>query len=96
MWAIVDQKCWEAKSLYNCGNYIISQEFEKEHHWIRYGKLDNMMQNTLQYKRLGSQASQNTLTMLDGNWKSYFKAIKDWSKKKGDSYLGKPEMPKYK
>jgi putative transposase len=96
MWKIIDQKCWESKSLYNCANYIIKQELDKSGKWIRYNKLDNMMHNTDQYKRLGSQAAQNTLTLLDRSWKSYFRAIKDWSKKKGEGYFGKPEVPRFK
>jgi putative transposase len=34
--------------------------------------------------------------LLNKNWKSFFVAIKDWSKKKGEGYLGKPALPKYK
>jgi putative transposase len=96
MWKIIDQKCLESKSLYNCANYIVRQELNKSGKWIRYSNLDNLMQKTEQYKRFGSQVSQNILTVLDRNWKSYFVSIKDWSKKKGEGYFGKPEYPKYK
>jgi len=96
LWKVIDQKCWEAKSLYNCANYIITQEFKSTGKWIRYYSLDNMMQSTLQYKRLGSQAAQNTLVLLDRDWRSFFKGIKQWSKKKGEGFFGKPEMPFYK
>jgi putative transposase len=96
MWVVIDQKCWEAKSLYNCANYIITTKFKENGKWIRYGKLDNLMHDTLQYKRLGSQAAQNTLTLLDRNWKSFFNGIKDWSKKDGEGYFGMPELPRFK
>lgn len=43
----------------------------------------------------GAQSAQQILRLLDTNWKSFFKAIKDWSKNK-DKYLGKPKLPKYK
>ena len=96
MWKIVDQKCWEAKNLYNCANYIIRQEFDKSGKWIRYYDLDKMMQDSPQYKNLGSQASQNTLALLDKNWNAFFKGIKKWSKQKGEGFFGKPKMPFYK
>ena len=47
------------------------------------------------YKELPAQTSQQILRLLDKNWKSFFKAIKDWSKNK-EKYLGRPKLPKYK
>jgi putative transposase len=96
MWKIIDQKCWESKNLYNLANYIIRQEFFKTGKWIKYKELDKIMQKEEPYKILGSQASQNTLTLLDKNWKAFFKGIKDWSKVQGEGYLGRPKIPKYK
>ena len=46
------------------------------------------------YKLTFSQPANCTLRLLDKNWKSYFVAIKDWSKHK-EKYLGKPRLPKY-
>lgn len=40
-------------------------------------------------------ASQQCLKLLEKNWKSFFEAIKDWSKHK-DKYTGRPKLPKYK
>ncbi len=96
MFETINQKCRETKNLYNDANYIVRQEFINNGKWIRYNKLDNMLHDTESYKILGSQASQKTLALLDKNWKSFFVAIKDWSKKKGEGYLGKPHLPKYK
>ena len=47
------------------------------------------------YKDLGSNVGQQTLKILDKNWKSFFVAIKDWSKNPS-KYLGRPKLPKYK
>jgi putative transposase len=96
MWKVIDQKCLEAKNLYNLANTIVTEKFLDDGEWIRYGKMDVIMQNTIEYKSLGSQAAQNTLTLLDNNWKSYFNAIKDWSKKDGKGYFGKPYLPRNK
>lgn len=42
-----------------------------------------------------AQAAQQTLQLVDQNWRSFFSLIKDWSKNK-DKYSGKPKLPKYK
>ena len=41
-----------------------------------------------------AQMAQQTLKLLDKNWKSFFKSIKDYKKNK-DKYLGMPKPPKY-
>ena len=43
----------------------------------------------------GAQSAQQTLRLLDTNWKSFFISIKNWSKNK-DKYMGKPRLPRYK
>jgi putative transposase len=96
MWNTIDNKCFEAKNLYNIANYMLRQEFITNNKWIRYNKMDSIFHDTEEYKTLGSQASQNTLSLLDRNWKSFFVAIKDWSKKRGEGYFGKPSLPRYK
>jgi putative transposase len=95
IWKTVDKYCFRAKNLYNYANYIIRQEFINNGKWIRYGELDKLCQQSNCYYELGSQAAQNTLTLLDKNWKSFFRAIKDWSKHK-EKYLGKPKLPNYR
>ena len=46
------------------------------------------------YKLCMSQPANCTLRLLDKNWKSYFRAIKDW-KEHPNKYLGMPKLPKY-
>lgn len=87
--------CHLAKNLYNEANYIIRQEFFKTGRWIRYTKLDRMLKASLNYQALPSQTSQQLLRLLDKNWVSFFKAIKDW-KVHPEKYLGRPKLPKYK
>lgn len=96
MWKTIDYYCFQAKRVYNDANYIVRQEFINNGKWIRAYTLHKIMQDYECYYDLGSQASQNTLSLLEKNWNSFFKAIKDWSKKKGAGYLGKPGLPKYK
>lgn len=42
-----------------------------------------------------ASTSQQCLKLLDRNWKSFFKAIKDYNKNPS-KYLGRPKLPKYK
>jgi len=95
IWKIVDDLCFKSKNVYNCANYIIRQEFINNNKWIRYNELDKLMQQQDCYYELGSQCSQQTLKILDKNWKSFFVSIKDW-KKHPEKYLGRPKLPKYK
>lgn len=94
IWEIVDKYSYRAKNVYNYANYIIRQEFINNDKWIRAYDLQKMCKDADCYKELGSQAAQKTIQVLDQNWKSFFKSIKDW-KKHPDKYLGMPKLPKY-
>lgn len=91
--------CIKSKNLYNHANYLIRQEFINNGKYIRYQDLDKLLkQDTeyLDYKNMPcAQSAQQTLRLLDSNWKSFFKSIKDWSNNK-NKYLGRPRLPKYK
>lgn len=95
MFKVIDEFCFRSKNLYNAANYIIRQEFINNNNYIKYRDMDKMLQQTDEYKKLMSQASQCTLQVLDRNWKSFFEAIKDWSNHP-EKYLGRPKLPKYK
>lgn len=88
-----------AKNLYNHANYLVRKEFVENGKWLRYQDLDKFLRADLDYPDYtnmpSAQSAQQTLRLLDTNWKSFFKSIKDWSKNK-DKYLGKPKLPKYK
>lgn len=92
---IFDELCFKSKNLYNYANYIIRQEFINNKNYIKYKDLTFQLKHSESFKDLGSNSSQHTLKMLDKSWKSFFVAIKDWSKNPS-KYLGKPKLPKYK
>lgn len=105
LFKIIDNLCWKSKNLYNYGNYIIRQEFietskQKEQglvedaRWIQYNELFQLCKESDCYKCIGSNVGQATLRKLDKNWKSFFAAIKDYSKNPS-KYLGRPKLPKY-
>ena len=89
----------KAKNLYNHANYLVRNEFVKNNRWIRYVEMDKVLKTDTEfddYKQMPTaQSAQQTLRLLEKNWKSFFTAIKDWSKNK-DKYLGRPKLPKYK
>ena len=89
----------KSKNLYNHANFIVRNEFVKNDKWIRYNDLDKILKTDLEfddYKQMPTaKSAQQILRLLDKNWQSFFKAIKDWSKNK-DKYLGRPNLPKYK
>jgi len=95
MYKIVDELSFKSKNVYNYANYIIRQEFVNNKKWIRYVDLSKQIKHTDCFMDLGSNSSQMTLRILDKNWKSFFVAIKDWTKNPS-KYLGRPKLPKYK
>ena len=98
-YSLIDDFCFKAKNLYNHANYIIRQAFCSENNWVRYRDLDLILKNDIEYpdykEMPTAQSAQQILRLLDKNWSSFFKAIKDWGMHK-DKYLGKPKLPKYK
>ena len=95
MYKAISNLCFKSKNVYNYGNYLIRQEFINNNKWIRYVELSKLINQSECFKDLGSNSAQMTLRILDKTWKSFFKAIKDWSKNPS-KYLGKPNLPKYK
>ncbi len=91
---IIDQQCFHSKNLYNEANYVIRQEFINNCNYINYYDMNKEFKTHENYKLTFSQPANCTLRVLDKNWKSYFKAIKDW-KKNPSKYLGMPKLPKY-
>lgn len=88
-----------SKNLYNHANYLVRNEFVRNDKWLRYSDLDKILKADLKfddYKQMPTaQSAQQILKLLEKDWKSFFAAIKDWSKNK-DKYQGRPKLPKYK
>lgn len=88
-----------AKNLYNHANYLVRKEFMETGKWLKAYDLDPLLRQDRDhpdYKNMpAAQSAQQTLHLLERNWKSFFRSIKDWSKNK-DKYLGRPRLPKYK
>jgi putative transposase len=86
--------CHLSKNLYNLANYYVRQEFFHLGNWLRYQDLWYMLKKHDAYGKLPAQTAQQTLRLLDRNWKSFFEAMKGW-KKHPQKYRGRPSIPKY-
>lgn len=91
---VIDQQCFHSKNLYNEANYEIRQKFIKHGEYISYNEMNFEFKTHENYKLTFSQPANCTLRVLDKNWKSYFRAIKDWNVHP-DKYFKKPKLPKY-
>jgi putative transposase len=101
-----DNLCFLSKNLYNKANFLVRQEFiksskEKEDGlreyaiYLSYQDIRRILIKDINYTSLPRKVSNQTLMLLDKNWKSFFKTIKDYSKNK-NKYNGKPKLPNYK
>ena len=91
---IIDEMSFNSKNLYNEANYVLRQEIINNGNYISYYDMNKEFKTDDNYKACGSQPANCTLRLLDKNWKSYFRAIKDW-KEHPEKYLGLPKLPKY-
>ncbi len=91
----LDVLCSISKKLYNKANWYIQQDFFHLENWLRYQDLNFILKRSDHYKLLKAQTSQQILKLLDKNWKSFFKAIKE-RKKDWKKFRGRPRPPKYK
>ncbi|MCQ2511644.1 MAG: RNA-guided endonuclease TnpB family protein, partial [Lachnospiraceae bacterium] len=68
-----------------------------ESRWLNYGQLDFFLKCTgdAAYRGMPSQANQQTLRCITRNFKSFFKAVKEHSKRP-ERFTGRPKMPGYK
>lgn len=93
----LEQVCYLSKNLYNKINYCIRQSF------IHTGKIPSEFdlvkkmtkRNSVDFRALPARCSGLINKLVYKNWKSFFKAIKDY-KKNPNKYSGRPKMPKYK
>ncbi|MBO5095794.1 MAG: transposase [Bacilli bacterium] len=95
---MLDGFCYKSKNLYNFANYHVRKQFIDTGEWLRYYDLDKLMKQPkmdFDYRSLPAiKSSQQCLRLLDKNWKSFFKSIKNWNKNKS-KYNGRPKLPKY-
>lgn len=94
VYKVINEFSVRSRILYNYANWFCRQCYIREKHWLRYQDMQKMFKNDRQYKELMSQSSQCVLQVLEKNWKSFLKGIKEYDKNP-HKFFNKPKMPKY-
>jgi len=87
-----------SKDLYNQTNFLVKQYLKYTGSYLSNYQTYYLMQERenlqgeINFKKLKTVLSQNVLKILDQNWKSYFKALKDY-RKNPHKYLNMPRPP---
>lgn len=89
---IIDQMCIKARILYNEANSVLLKYYNETGEYIKYTKMNYDFKTHESYKNCFSQPANCVLRLLDKNWKSYFRATKDY-KERPYKYKGKPKLP---
>ncbi len=87
--------CHLAKNLYNLANWYFRQDFFNLNNFLSYYDLDFILKDKQAYQNLPAQTSQQILKLLIRNWKSYFKALREY-KRDFKKFKKKPKIPGYK
>ena len=87
-----DSLCFLSKNLYNRALYEIRQEYIDNKKYLNYFKIEKLckIEKWIDYEALPRKVSQQTLKLLDKNWKSFFALLKS---EKVDNK--KVKLPKY-
>jgi len=90
-----DDMTFKSKNLYNRANYIVRENFIKDNLFVSSYDLNKILKYEECFTNLPTKTSQQIIIQLGNNWRSFFRAVKDWSKNK-DKYEGQPSLPKFK
>ena len=86
--------CKLSKNLYNATLYAIRQHFFDNNSYLPYSRVDKMFKetNNIDYRSLPIQTSQQTMRLVDSNFKSFFRLLQ---LKRQGSYNEKIHTPNY-
>lgn len=93
----IDHLCFMSKNLYNYTNYLLRQSFFNNRVLPKEFDIVKEFHDThnYDYYNMCGNTNQQCIKLLYKNWKSFFKATKEYNKDPS-KFLGKPKMPKYK
>ena len=86
---VLRELCHVSKNLYNQALYEIKQEYFKSKKHLNYYDVCKKLQGTETYSLLQAQMSQQTLKVVDENFKSFFGLIRKKLKARIPKYLDK-------
>ena len=93
----IDHLCFMSKNLYNYTNYLLRQSFFNNKVLPKEFDIVKEFHDThnYDYYNMCGNTNQQCIKFLYKNWKSFFKATKEYNKDPS-KFLGKPKLPKYK
>ena len=96
LFPILDELCFKSKNLYNATLYRIRQEYFSSKIYLGYFSIQREFQKNKQfdYQKLPAKTSQQTMRMVDQNFKSFFRALKEYQKCPR-KFKGRPKIPGY-
>ena len=96
-YAAIDHLCFMSKNLYNYTNYLLRQSFFNNKVLPKEFDIVKEFHDThnYDYYNMCGNTNQQCIKLLYKNWKSFFKATKEYNKDPS-KFLGKPKPPKYK
>ena len=89
-----------AKNLYNQSLWTILDHYKRTGEYLTYCQMDKKMkqipnlEGNINYRLLKAKVNQQILRKLDKNWKSFFRALKDY-KSNSHKYSGQPKPPRF-
>lgn len=88
------KRCKLSKNLYNATLYVIRQHFFESNKYLSYANIDKYFKesNNVDYRSLPIQTSQQTMRLVDYNFKSFFRLLK---LKQSGKYNKPINIPKY-
>jgi len=91
----IDAAAFASKNLYNQATYQMRQAFIHEGRYLPSTEIFHRVKQLDCYQALPRKVSNSILILIDKNWKSFRKSLKEW-KKHPEKYTGKPKIPGYK
>ena len=90
----LDEVCFKSKNLYNKALYIVRQHYFETKGYLSYFDVSKLMVDSkdADYYALSTRASNETLRLLDKNFRSFFALLK---KKQSGNYDKSIRIPKY-
>ena len=92
-----DKICFLSKNLYNQALYRVNKQYESDKTFLGYQNLTKQMsgENQYDFRKMQNAVSQQTLMLLEKNYKSYFAALKEYYKNP-EKFKGIPMPPRFK
>lgn len=93
---VLDHEAYKSKNLYNATLYAVRQHFFEHKSYLSYYSLQHVFQAEHQqdYYALPTKVAQQTMKMLDKNFKSFFRALSSY-KNGFAKFKARPKIPGY-